>query len=508
MRTPLSPIFPSLSPSVSNLSPSSSSLSPIPSPTPRSPSFSFFRKSGRLNVDSITSSFSRRGSISSNTSDRSMNACSQMPPELWLKILAHLPHHSLLAMSFVSRKLCFLAQPLLFHTIVTHPADATSRRGTSAKYMRRVSERLEFFFQPRISINVTSVKIMPMELEADYTRPKDGGTLDTVFHTLTLLPNLRVLRCKNLWLTPKRLAALQVLRLRSVSFDNCFGHREELDMMLPMLVRDVQMMYPESATSGRIDLIPPLAPFISSPILEHLFTSTAGVLEIMASRPMDQLRSLAITVDCIKSDMFLPALMQCPAVTKLTIYAQSGAILPRPRFSYLPDGVLPLLQCFRGPHRLAPIFMHERDTRFVDISEPCRPQSLESSLICLDSNLRILSFALKSPDIPVSLLQSIHHGFPALVSLSISMPALSSAEIRTLMENVSPHENLSELTLHIQGRDKFNLWIPHEEGVVDAIACLSKVKDVLLNVYPRLENLTFLHGLEGGSVSWFRSLES
>ncbi|KAJ7616951.1 hypothetical protein DFH06DRAFT_1012609, partial [Mycena polygramma] len=85
-----------------------------------------------------------------------------MPPELWVKVFNHIPLHLLPSVTLVCRSFRYLAQPLLFATIVTHPlapSSTTSRLMHPAKYRKRVAERLLFFFSPHISLTVRECQI-------------------------------------------------------------------------------------------------------------------------------------------------------------------------------------------------------------------------------------------------------------------------------------------------------------------------------------------------------------
>lgn len=199
----------------------------------------------------------------------------------------------------------------------------------------------------------------------------------------------------------------------------------------------------------------------------------------------------------------MPALLRCPAVEHLSLHTTD--YLPPMLFEALPDGVLPLLKSYRGPHHFAASFLSGRTHRRVDISVPSRPHSLEASLVKLHRSLESLSFRLSSTDLPVAFLETIHLAFPSLASLSIADPALSSNEMKAVLNAVPAHYGLTELTLHVQGRDKFNLWIPPDESAADAVSCFTKVRTALVKTYPRIQRVRFLHGADGASVAWSRS---
>ncbi|KAJ7118500.1 hypothetical protein C8R43DRAFT_1137248 [Mycena crocata] len=464
--------------------------------SPRSPMFSgLVRRARRLTIDNITSGTRpRRGS----NAGAAAAAYSVMPPELWLKVFAHIPLYLLPSVTLTCRSFRSLAQPLLFTTISTHPEDS---RGTqTAKYRKRVADRVEFFFSPQISLTVRSCKISPPSPEEDGF--PDDILIDYIFDTLSKLPNLRVLDCRHIRLTPKRLAILQSLHLQTISLEMCFGEISDFPVSVPL--QEVTFKYPDSLSRNKES---PCEIFLAPSRLEHLHATTTMVLSPIAlSIPFTKLRTLHLPVECLPSDCFIPALWRCPAVEHLTLHTTD--FLPNRPFDVLPDGVLPLLTSYKGPHHFAACFLSGRTARRVDISVPCRPHSLQSSLVKLERNLLSLSFCLSTADFPTALLATIHAAFPVLSSLSVVGSQLSSSEIKALLGAVGPHHVLAELTLRIQGRDKYNLWIPPEEAAADAVSCFGKVRSALLRTYPAIRRVKFVHSVEGGSVVWHRSPSS
>ncbi|KAJ7046303.1 hypothetical protein C8F04DRAFT_1248557 [Mycena alexandri] len=99
----------------------------------------------------------------------------------------------------------------------------------------------------------------------------------------------------------------------------------------------------------------------------------------------------------------------------------------------------------------------------------------------LHRNLYSLSFSLSSPNLPP--------------------PALSSTEIKAVLNVIPSHCGLAELTLRIQGHDKFNLWIPPAESA--SCFCTAVVK-----TYPGTQRVRFIHGAKGASIASCRSPSS
>lgn len=271
---------------------------------------------------------------------------------------------------------------------------------------------------------------------------------------------------------------------------------------MPLVLQDVTFKYSDSPKAGAKPSPCPLV--LSAPHLEHLHGTTTEVLPTLArSQPFTKLRTLDLPVECLSSVDLLPALLRCPAVDSLSLYTTN--FIPTTVFEALPDGVLPLLESYRGPHNFAAAFLNGRTTKCVDVSIPARPHSLVSSLLKLHRNLESLSFSLNSPDLPPAVMHTIHSNFPNLTSLAIAEPGLSSTEIKSMLHSIPAHYNLEELTLRIQGRDKFNLWIPPAESAADAALCFNKVCTAVVKTYPAIQYVRFMHGSEGDSVAWRRS---
>ncbi|KAJ7090391.1 hypothetical protein B0H15DRAFT_838446 [Mycena belliarum] len=427
----------------------------------------------------------------------------KVPPEVWLKVFINIPLYLLPPVTLACRAFCLLAQPLMFSTISTHPPAAPSRGlrpPQPSKYRKRVAERVEFFFSPQISTSVVECWISPSAPEEDGAPADD--LIDTIFASLSRLPNLKVLGCRFVRLTPTRLAVLQRLHITTISLESCFGEISDFAVAPSVPLQAVTIKYQDAALSQ--DKANPCLLFLSPNHLEQLHATTTSILPTLSrSHPFRKLRTLDIPVESIASDLFIPALARCPAVEHISLHTTE--FVPRSLIECLPEGVLPNLSSYRGPHHFAATFLRGRTARKLDISLPCKPQRLETSLKGVDRRLESLSFLLEGVELPSLLVDAIHRSFPALKSLVVHEPALSSADINSLLSAVPRHYTLEQITLHIQGRDKFNLWIPPDEAAADAQSCFQKVRAALLTTYPALQAVRFLHGAEGASVCWRRS---
>ncbi|KAJ7118858.1 hypothetical protein C8R44DRAFT_184946 [Mycena epipterygia] len=469
------------------------------SATPRSPLSPL--SPGFARILNRARSFTSLGSKRSRRADGGI--AYSLPPELWLKVFVNIPLYLLPAVTLTCRSFCSLAQPLLFSTISTHPPSLPSlalRGSQTSKYRKRILDRLELFFSPRISPSVVECWISPPSSEEGDVPTDD--LIDTIFDSLSRLPNLKLLGCRYVRLTPRRLSVLQKLQLTTISLELCFGEIADFAVAPSVPMQAVTFKYPDASLRG--DGANPCLLFLSPSHLEQLHATTTSILPTLASsQPFRKLRTLDIPIGCITSDLFIPALSRCPAVDHLSLHTSDS--VPRSLLESLPDGILPLLSSYRGPHHFAAAFLRRRNAKRIDISVPCRPHSLEASLADVDRSLASLSFSLEGVELPASLLGTIHHSFPALKSLAISEPALSSADINSVLSAVPHHYTLDDLTIHIQGRDKFNLWIPPDEAAADAISCFQKVRALLLRTYPALQVVRFVHGSEGARVMWRRS---
>ncbi|KAF7305194.1 hypothetical protein MKEN_01234600 [Mycena kentingensis (nom. inval.)] len=462
--------------------------------SPRSPGFTRMLHKAR-SLTSFGGKKSRRGVDS--------GIASRIPPELWLKVFVCIPLFQLPAVTLTCRTFWSLAQPLLFSTVSTHPAELPSlplRGPQVVKYRKRIIDHVDFFFSPRIAPSVHECCIAPPSSDQDGASSDD--LIDTIFDSLPLLPNLKILNCRCIRLTPRRLAVLQNLQLTAVSLEMCFGEMTDFAAGPSVALKTVTFKYPDE--SLRWDESNPCLFFLSPQHLERLHATTTSVLPVVSkSEPFRKLHTLELPIECIVNDEFMPALAQCPAVEHLSLHTHE--LIPRSLIESLPEGILPLLSSYSGPHHYAAPFLRNRPAKNVDISLRCNPARLEASLKGIDRTLASLSFSLDGTELPAPLFGTIHASFPALKSLAVSGPALSSADMNNVLGRVPAHYTLQELTLRIQGRDKFNLWIPPEEAAADAASCFKKMLPALLRTYPSLRAVRLLYGQENGWAMWRRS---
>ncbi|KAJ7815183.1 hypothetical protein B0H14DRAFT_1412787 [Mycena olivaceomarginata] len=467
--------------------------------SPRTPGkvSGLLRRARRLTADFTGTSRARRASKATGSF-----AYDVIPPELWLKVFSHIPPYLLPSVTITCRSFQSLAQPLLFTTVVTHPEQGSSRGAQTSKYRKRVANRLEFFFSRHIAPTVRECKISLASPE------EDDDLIDFIFDALPHLPALTTLECRHVRLTPERLATLQNLCLTTITLELCFGEISDFTVAPSVPLQEVTFRYHDSSLTAS-----PCSIFLSPTRLESLHATTISVLSSIArSETFTKLRTLDLPIECLATTDFLPALLRCPAVEHLSLH--SGARSHPHSLEALPPGVLPLLNSYCGPHHLAPAFLGGRTPgpHHVDIPRPARPHTLGASLAKLPRTVRTLSFALSTPDIPPTLLPTLHSLFPTLASLSILQPALSSRALKAFLLGLETESRytsaLTDLTLRAQGRDKYGLWVPPAESAADARACFAKVQSALVKTYPAIERVRFHHGAEQASVAWTRDLGS
>jgi hypothetical protein len=117
----------------------------------------------------------------------------------------------------------------------------------------------------------------------------------------------------------------------------------------------------------------------------------------------------------------------------------------------------------------------------------------------LDRSPRYFFFTLCTVDIPSGLLEAIHLSFLTLASVAIAEPALSSSDLKALLNAVPAHHGLAELTLHAQGRDKLNLLIPPDESAADAASCFTKLRTALVKTYSGNQHVLYHRALRGAA---------
>lgn len=433
-----------------------------------------------------------------------------VPPEMWLHIFSYLSTPwDLKAISLTC--LCFrqLAQPLLFTKIYTHPSPPTlALRGVQTnKYRRRTSKRLEFFLSPLIAPAVRECWIDPPSAEDD-DLPTDV-LIDTIFDGLRKLPNLRVLGCRFIRLTPKRLAVLHRLALSTITLESCLSDLTDFTNLPAIPLASVTLRYHDALSHDAI-LPPLLSLFLSPRHLQRLSATSTEILPVITrGRPFTRLAHLDIPVECIASDLLIPALSHCPALERITLQTDpEGNIPPRARvITAIPPNTLPNLKFYRGPRNFAALFASTGLVQTIEISVPGKVHRLLRTFGQIQSALDYLSFRVDGT-FPKTLIESVHTIFPTLRTLSINDPPVSTSGLLALLGETSPRTNMRVFRIRIEGRDRYNLWIPPTEEAADAVDCYKKIRPELERVYPNLTTLKLLYGLEGGSVVWRRSAET
>ncbi|KAJ7445929.1 hypothetical protein FB451DRAFT_792983 [Mycena latifolia] len=131
---------------------------------------------------------------------------SELPPEVWLQILRHLPRIALSVLSSVSPLFHALSVPLIFVQFQYHPSVYTEilQRGTR---LQRELDRLAFWSSDEIAPHVrrcfVAIHWAPVKLDAPNT------LVDALFAAVSRFTNLRLLSCK-FGLHPVELLPLRV----------------------------------------------------------------------------------------------------------------------------------------------------------------------------------------------------------------------------------------------------------------------------------------------------------
>ncbi|KAJ7776825.1 hypothetical protein DFH07DRAFT_797924 [Mycena maculata] len=429
-----------------------------------------------------------------------------VPAELWLKIFSYLSAPSdIKALTLTCHCFRQYAQPLLFAKISTHPAPPTLaiRSLQMNKYRQRTSQRLEFFLSPLIAPAVRECWIDPPSPEDD-DLPTDV-LIDAIFDGLCKLPNLKVLGCRSIRFTPNRLVVLQRLALTTMTLESCLSDLTDFTNLPPIPLASATFKY--SDVMSQDDTLPPLLSLFLSPRhLQRLSATTPAILlAIPKGRPFGRLLYLELPVECLVSDLLIPALSHCPAVERITLQMGPDGNIPRSGvIKAIPDDILPHLKLYRGPRNFAALFASSGRLQTIEISVAGKAHRLLRTLSQIHATLDYLSFRVDGP-VPKNLFEAVHTMFPTLRTLSINDPPMSNADVLALLSGTTPRPNMRVFRIRIEGRDRYNLWIPPMEEAADAVECFKKVHDELERVYPNLLTLKLLYGVEGGSVVWRRS---
>ncbi|KAJ6584316.1 hypothetical protein B0H19DRAFT_1104678 [Mycena capillaripes] len=459
-------------------------------------------------VDRARQGFKRTRSGSVSTSQPNL-----VPPELWLQIFSYLATPwDIKAVSLTC--VCFrqLAQPLLFTKIFTHPSPpALALRGLQTnKYRRRTSQRLEFFLSPHIAPAVRECWIDPPSAEDD-DLPTDV-LIDAIFEGLRKLPNLKVLGCRSIRLSSNRLAVLHRLTLTTLTLESCLSDLTDFTTLPAIPLTYVTFRYRDPPSRDAI-LPPLLSLFLSPRHLQRLTATSTDILPVInRGRSFTRLIQLEIPVECMASDLLVTALSHCPALERITLQTDPDGHIPSRAsvITAIPPDLLPSLKFYRGPRNFAPLFASTGRVQTIEISLPVKVHRLLrtlGSLSQLQCALDFLSFRIDG-HIPKTLLESVHTHLPTLRTLSINDPPVSGSGLQALLCETTPRYNIRVFRIRVEGRDRYNLWIPPTEEAADAVDCYKKVRLEIERVYPNLSTLKLLYGVEGGSVVWRRRGES
>ncbi|KAJ7660447.1 hypothetical protein B0H17DRAFT_1185369 [Mycena rosella] len=447
----------------------------------------------------------RQGFKRSRSGNVSTSQLVLVPPELWLKIFSYLSTSSDIKAATLTCH-CFrqLAQSLLFAKIYTHPAPPTlALRSLQNKYRRRTSQRLEFFLSPHIAPAVRECWIDPPSPEDD-DLPTDV-LIDAIFDGLRKLPNLKVLGCRSIRLNTKRLAVLQRLTLTAITLESCPSDLADFASLPPVPLSSVTFIYHDAISQDAI-LPTLLSLFLSPRHLQRLLVTSTEILPVITrSRPFKRLLHLEIPVECLVGDLLIPALSQCPALERITLHTDSEGHIPRAGVvKAIPEDILRNLKFYRGPRNFVVLFATACHLQTIEISTPVKVHRLLRTLGQAHCPLNYLSFRIDGV-IPKTLLQSVHTLFPTLRTLSLNDPAVTPSEFQALLGETSPCPNVRVFRIRVEGRDRYNLWMPPMEEAAVAVECYKKVQPEIVRVYPNLLTLKLLYGVEGGCVVWRRS---
>ncbi|KAJ7777806.1 hypothetical protein B0H14DRAFT_2963233 [Mycena olivaceomarginata] len=373
-----------------------------------------------------------------------------VPPELWLQIFSYLTTSGdLKAVSLTCTCFRQLAQPLLFSKISTHPCAAP----LGAPMM---------------------------------TFPTDV-LIDAIFDGLRKLPNLKVLGCQ--------LAVLHGLALMTVTLESCPSDVVDFTHQPVLPLCSVTFKY-HDPPSRDVFLAPLLSLFLAPRHLQRLSATTPEILlALTLRRPFARLTHLDLP----------PYLTPPPSSASPCTPTPTGAAAPTPRAPALPPLLLPHLKAYRGPRNYAALFAGTGRLSTVELSLPAKAHRLLRTFGQIQAQVQFqqshtpveldfLSFRVDG-HVPPGFLQNVHTLLPALRTLSINDPAVAPASLQALLAETSPCPNIRMFRIRVEGRDRYNLWVPPVEEAVDAVECFNKV---------RAEIDRLLYGVEGGAVVWKR----
>ncbi|KAJ7205733.1 hypothetical protein GGX14DRAFT_568621 [Mycena pura] len=147
-----------------------------------------------------------------------MRVRNTFPNEIWLEILKHLPHHSLLQTSLTARGFCHLARPLLFLHFSIRPRGRTSTLSSA-----QAKKRLHFWLSDEIAPFVHSCTISRSHRGAGwYITNPPNPLFDVLLDNLQRFTNLQRLSVEGATFTGTAMSTLSgMLTLRHLDIEGC-----------------------------------------------------------------------------------------------------------------------------------------------------------------------------------------------------------------------------------------------------------------------------------------------
>ncbi|KAJ7176595.1 hypothetical protein C8R46DRAFT_1076747 [Mycena filopes] len=257
-----------------------------------------------------------------------------IPPELWTKILGHLPYgrSHLSAVAAVSRSFRALAVPHLFAEFRFHPGEAAERL-TSGTRFQALLTRLAFWSSAAVAPHVRrcfiSLWYTTVRLDSKSYAPVGAA----LFEAVSKFENLRLLSCNIS--TAVELPALRIERL---------AHLERLQ------IHGSQMQFPDSPATYRLQV--PHFAYTNIPRLNTLQRSALTLLDPACLRSLEvsagwndardvahflgektallsafhRLHTLRITFRDVDLTVLLACIAPLPALRDLTVKVTGGTV--------------------------------------------------------------------------------------------------------------------------------------------------------------------------------------
>ncbi|KAJ6514120.1 hypothetical protein DFH09DRAFT_1196768 [Mycena vulgaris] len=371
----------------------------------------------------------------------------KIPPEIWGRCWSHSPIRDLLRLVLVSRDFRDICQPLRFqHQSFAAPV-ATNRDswGSSTRALRRSTLRLK---KLAASDHVSSVRSWHFEgsfhyadLPDEYPGVLNNGlveesyleVVDTFAATLGAHRNLRSLRLVCFVIdAPFRETLALAVRLEDLYLDSCnITSRTGVQLSLRTFTL-INMFSRSDQNQDHCD-----DPF------EIVSPRPLRVLDIDESRdslaflaflahealPFPNLVTLSVVLSDSTAKPFLTLLERCPQLTSLEIFKSR---LYQPKQFLLPPTVIPHLQSFTGPRRLAAVFTLGRPVSHVALTDGLGFSPDKKSL---------------GMDI-ISEVADIAHSSVAVHSLSMAAPIETALDLLAVIATRFPDLKTLDLTLN------------------------------------------------------------